>query len=180
MFVSAVWCDASPSPVLQIYSPGFQYTWALSSGKSDSHQTLGCKAMQLGHPAKATGQYVYQSAQNCLEDRLQWMTLQILFNSIFPAYEILESSTFGAPETCKLDKHQKPPCKTGFKRKQQQHLLLSNACQCVVFVTEVSKNVSLFNPWPRYRKRNIDKLSNCYLIILDNDEQHLRLSKATK
>lgn len=67
-----------------------------------------------------------------------------------------------------------------FKRKQQQHLLLSNACQCAVFVMEGSKNVSLFNPWPRCWKQNKDKLSNYYQVILVNDEQHLRLSEATE
>lgn len=86
------------------------------------------------------------------------MMLQILFSSIFPAYTLLESSIFSAPETCELDKHQKPPCKLGYKRKQQQHLLLSNACQCVVFVTEVSKTVSLFNPWPHYRQQNVNSV----------------------
>lgn len=105
------------------------------------------------------------------------MTLQILFNRIFPASETLESSIFSPPETCKLGKHQKSPCKTGFKRKQQQHLLLSNRCQCVVFVTEVSKKVSLFNPWRHCRKQKVDKLSNYYLVRRENDKQHLRLSE---
>ena len=56
-------------PVLQIYFSGFQYIWALSSRKSDVHLTQGCKAMQLGHCAKATERYIYQSSKNPLEDR---------------------------------------------------------------------------------------------------------------
>lgn len=68
MFVSAVWCDASPSPALQIYLPGFQYTWAPSLGKSGLHLGQGCKAAQLRSCAKAPRQDIYQSSKTL------WMT----------------------------------------------------------------------------------------------------------